>query len=209
MAAVVGNLPVVTVNNATDNYFTNFFKSAVSVDPNVNEAVIGFFQTFTGDKETGNLLAASVIYTASTRGVDPMSIVDELRRLKTGKKTEVKTPVDSAMFNSSYNSYQNANADRTNYTPGQLFYIPLLNVFYELTENYRLIASTKYKAELVTGPQIQEPIYNYYEVQYNFEENELNAYLCMFLNLDRVNTSLLGINNSPKTNKYIQRAILP
>jgi hypothetical protein len=82
-------------------------------------------------------------------------------------------------------------------------------VFYELTENYRLIASTKYKAELVTGPQIEDPIYNYYEVQYNFEENELNAYLCMFLNLDRVNTSLLGINNSPKTNKYIQRAILP
>ena len=38
---------------------------------------------------------------------------------------------------------------------------------------------------------------------------ELDSYLCMFLNLNRVNTSLLGITNVRQTNKYIQRAILP
>lgn len=38
---------------------------------------------------------------------------------------------------------------------------------------------------------------------------ELNAYLCMFLNLNRANTSLLGINNQPVKNKYIERCILP
>jgi hypothetical protein len=37
---------------------------------------------------------------------------------------------------------------------------------------------------------------------------ELNAYLAMFLNLNRKGTSYLGINNQPITNKYIQRAIL-
>jgi len=39
--------------------------------------------------------------------------------------------------------------------------------------------------------------------------NELNAYLTMFLNFNRASTSLLGLSNSPQTNKYIQRAILP
>jgi hypothetical protein len=46
-------------------------------------------------------------------------------------------------------------------------------------------------------------------VTYVTEDNELNAYLTMFLNLNRINTSLLGIGNTPQTNKYIQRAILP
>lgn len=43
----------------------------------------------------------------------------------------------------------------------------------------------------------------------SMEKNQLNAYLCMFLNLDRANTSLLGINNQPVKNKYIERCILP
>jgi len=43
----------------------------------------------------------------------------------------------------------------------------------------------------------------------NMEKNKLNAYLCMFLNLNRVGTSYLGINNQPVRNKYVQRTILP
>lgn len=38
--------------------------------------------------------------------------------------------------------------------------------------------------------------------------SELDAYLTMLLNLNRVGTSLLGLNNSPRTSKYIQRTIL-
>jgi hypothetical protein len=38
---------------------------------------------------------------------------------------------------------------------------------------------------------------------------ELNAYLAMFLNINRAGTSLLGISNSPQTNKFITRAVLP
>lgn len=40
------------------------------------------------------------------------------------------------------------------------------------------------------------------------EPGQLNSYLTMFLNLNRVGTSYLGINNQPITNKYIKRAIL-
>lgn len=38
---------------------------------------------------------------------------------------------------------------------------------------------------------------------------QLNSYLCMFLNLNRVNTSFLGINNDPIKNPYVNRSILP
>jgi hypothetical protein len=40
------------------------------------------------------------------------------------------------------------------------------------------------------------------------EISELDAYLTMFLNLNRVGTSLLGLSNSPQVSPYIQRAIL-
>lgn len=38
--------------------------------------------------------------------------------------------------------------------------------------------------------------------------SELDAYLTMLLNFNRVGTSLLGLNNSPRTGTYIQRTIL-
>lgn len=36
---------------------------------------------------------------------------------------------------------------------------------------------------------------------------QLDAYLCMFLNLNRVGTSLLGVNTTPIKNKYVERCI--
>jgi len=38
---------------------------------------------------------------------------------------------------------------------------------------------------------------------------ELNAYITMFLNLNRVGTSFLGVKNSPRVSKYVKRMILP
>ena len=37
---------------------------------------------------------------------------------------------------------------------------------------------------------------------------EINLYLAMFMNLNRVGTSLVGINNQPVQNKYVTRTIL-
>lgn len=39
--------------------------------------------------------------------------------------------------------------------------------------------------------------------------NQLNAYLVAFLNLNRVSTSLLGVQNQPKISKYVKRSIIP
>ena len=38
---------------------------------------------------------------------------------------------------------------------------------------------------------------------------EIDLYLAMFLNLNRVGTSYLGINNRPRTGKYVARMIRP
>ncbi len=38
--------------------------------------------------------------------------------------------------------------------------------------------------------------------------SEVDAYLTMFLNLNRSGTSLLGLTNSPRTSKYVIRTIL-
>ena len=41
------------------------------------------------------------------------------------------------------------------------------------------------------------------------ETEELNSYVVMFLNLNRAGTSYLGINNTPRVSKYVQRMIMP
>lgn len=116
-----GNLPA-SNTNATTDYFNNFFKTGLTTTQNIDDAVIGYFQSITGSKESGTTLASSVIYTALSQGIDPMQLIDEFKKL---------------------------------------------------------------------------------------DKNELNAYLTMFLNINRAGTSLLGISNSPTTNKYVARAILP
>jgi hypothetical protein len=119
---IYGNLPPsITTNNTTD-FFNSFFTQSGTFSENVNDAVVGYFQEVTGDKDAGITLAAAVLYTAQTQGVNPMELLDEFRKLSPG---------------------------------------------------------------------------------------ELNAYLTMFLNINRNGTSLLGLSNSPQTSKYITRAVLP
>lgn len=119
---IYGNLPP-RPTTGTTNYFENFFNNATKgTSSNVNEAIIGYFQSVTGSVESGTTLAGSVLYVALDQGLDPMTLIDDFRKM---------------------------------------------------------------------GPQ------------------ELNAYLTMVLNLNRVGSSLLGLSNSPQLNAYIQRAVLP
>lgn len=115
------NLPPKSTSNKTTEYFNSFFDAELHTSQNIDDAVIGYFQTITGNKDSGRTLAATVLFTALSQGIDPMTIVDEFRTLA---------------------------------------------------------------------------------------PNELNAYLTVFLNINRANTSLLGLGLTPQTNKYIQRAIL-
>lgn len=116
-----GNLPVADNNNETQKYFNNFFKSDLRTSPEIDDAVVSFFETLTGNRDSARTLASSVLFTALNQGISPMEIIDQFRKVP---------------------------------------------------------------------------------------PNELNSFMAMFLNLDRIPTSLLGITNTPQPNKYIQRAIL-
>jgi hypothetical protein len=120
------NLSSVSLANnkstAQNKYFNNYFVTPNTISSNQNDAVVAYFQQVTGgNKQSAAILASTVIYTAMSQGVDPMSIVQQFQALKPG---------------------------------------------------------------------------------------ELNVYLAMFLNLNRVGTSLVGVNNQATQNKYITRAIL-
>jgi hypothetical protein len=150
------NLPGISNKNATTRYFNNYFGPDVTVAQNLDNAVLGIFESVTGNKESAKVLASAVLYTAITQNIDPMTIVEELQALARRNQTAT----DSLR----YTNNQQQNSDK--------YAIP--------------------------GPII---------TQNNFIE--VNAYLAMFLNLSRANTSLLGITNEPPRSRYVERAILP
>lgn len=80
--------------------------------------------------------------------------------------------------------------------------------FEEVTSGDSQAASVLSSAVIYTSvAQGQNPM----EVLTEFSKlprGQLNDYLAMFLNLNRVGTSFLGINNQPMISKYVQRSIL-
>ena len=87
--ATSGNLPPNTNVNSTTEYFNNYFVDRFTTSPNINDAVTGYFQSVTGDTEAGKTLASTVIYTALSQGLDPMSLIDEFKKSKAGKISRV------------------------------------------------------------------------------------------------------------------------
>jgi hypothetical protein len=88
MAAIYGNLPPTAKqqSDATVNYFNNIGASTPSISPNANGAVVAYFQDLTGDIETGNAMAATVIYTALQQHLDPVALVEQLKTLSDKNK---------------------------------------------------------------------------------------------------------------------------
>ena len=85
------NLPPIESTNNTTEFFNNFFVQTTNTSENINDAVIGYFQTLTGDKDTGITLAASVLYTAATQGLTPMEVIDQFRKLSPGELNDYLT----------------------------------------------------------------------------------------------------------------------
>lgn len=110
------------INSSADEFFNNFFQPNFNISPNLNEAVIGFFEKITENTESARVLASAVVYTSLAQRVNPMEFI------------------------------------------------------------------TKFK---------------------NMTSIEAINYVSMFLNLNRVGTSFLGVNNQPKPSKYIARTIRP
>lgn len=170
MSATSGNLPTNDGLNQTQQYFNNFYVQQPTVGPGENDAVVAYFQMITGDKETGKTLAGAVVYTCIQQSLDPLAVVEQLKRFS--DKNRLTSPT--------YSSETNKDAVDT-------------DVYNSQTGTW----SSSGKRYAKPGPS----------VPYN-NLSELDAYLTMLLNLNRVGTSLLGLTNSPRTGKYIQRTIL-
>jgi hypothetical protein len=233
MAVIPGNLPTdVGQPQSTTAFFNNYYTQTPSVSAATNDTVVAYFQSITGDVDAGKTLAAAVIYTATQQNLDPVGLVQELKKLsdKNLANLPVITPLTETVI-TEYNNYQDVLENLTSYPEGQLFYLPELDIFYKST-NGTIVSPAGYQAQK-QALQGETVIYNFSFVSYTAGKysqrtsataddpyakpgpsvaynsiSEVNAYLTMFLNLNRSGTSLLGLSNSPLTSKYITRTIL-
>ena len=75
--------------NATSSaqtYFNNYYNGKLNITSNQNDAVIAYFQKVTnGNTQSAQILASTVIYTAISQGLDPMSIVQQFQAVPQGE----------------------------------------------------------------------------------------------------------------------------
>lgn len=198
--ALNGNLPKPDNVNSTTEYFNNYFSDRFTTSPNINDAVIGYFQSVTGDVDSGKALAATVIYTALSQGLDPMSLVDEFRKLKAGRRVEVKTPIPNSSVIDSFTSYNQIVGDKNKYPVGQLFYVSSKNIFYrsyyaEISIQQPLVIQTSFADQtIVTTVATKTSAHIYFGV------GSLLGYV-----LDGVEAPVLNLEKG-KTYKFDQSA---
>ena len=127
------------------------------------------------------------------------------------------------MANPTYNPQQPSNLDSSgtnqttryfnnfftpNYTVSQNTNDAILSFFEQQTGN---LASAKLLAQAVINTaqsQRVEPLTLLDEFQ-KLPQGQINAILALYLNSSRVNTSLLGLKNTPPTSSYVSRTIIP
>jgi len=68
-----------------NKYFNNFFDIPIQVSTNINSAVITYFEQIADNKESAKALASAVIYTSLKQGIDPMSTLDEFKKMPVGE----------------------------------------------------------------------------------------------------------------------------
>jgi hypothetical protein len=104
-----------------EQYFNNLFQPTLNVPVDAESAILSYFESVTGDKESAKNLTNAVVFTSLASGSTPMKILADFKKVPPG---------------------------------------------------------------------------------------ELNLYLATFLNLNRINTSLLGLTNQPRASVFVKRSIL-
>lgn len=84
----------------------------------------------------------------------------------------------------------------------------ILSVFEKITlnaESAKILASSVVYTSMVQ----KVPVMQVVDRLRSMTVDESANYLSLFLNLNRVGTSFVGVHNRPKIGKYVQRSILP
>jgi hypothetical protein len=63
-----------------NKYFNNFFANDFSVG-SANDAIVAYFEKYTGNATSGKALASAVLYTAQAQNLDPMVVLTEFQRM--------------------------------------------------------------------------------------------------------------------------------
>lgn len=89
MAAIPSNLVgpnfLVNQSSSTQTYFNNYFTKNYSISTNANDAIVSYFETVTNNTSSAQSLAAAVIYTSLSREIDPMTVLEQFKRLSPGE----------------------------------------------------------------------------------------------------------------------------
>jgi len=68
-----------TQNNG-NKFFNNFFAGDFSIGA-ADDAIVAYFEKYTGNAASGRALAAAVIYTARAQNIDPMQVMSDFQAL--------------------------------------------------------------------------------------------------------------------------------
>jgi hypothetical protein len=80
---LVGPDTSVSQNDAR-KYFNNFYSEPFEIGP-ADDAIVGFFEQYTGNKKSAKNLAAVVVYTAKAQNIDPMLVLSEFQSMPRGQ----------------------------------------------------------------------------------------------------------------------------
>lgn len=70
--------------NDARRYFNNFYSKTFEVGP-ADDAIVGFFEQYTGNKKSAKNLAAVVLYTSQAQNLDPMVVLSQFQQLPKGQ----------------------------------------------------------------------------------------------------------------------------
>lgn len=68
-----------------NTYFNNLSNPPISVATNVSHAVLSFFEEYTGNKQSAEVLASAVIFTSASQGINPMETLQEFMNMPKGQ----------------------------------------------------------------------------------------------------------------------------
>lgn len=68
-------------NTPPTKYFNNYFEKDLRVSPNVDAAVLAYFESVCENRDAAKALASAVIYTSQTQRVNPMQTLKEFTAL--------------------------------------------------------------------------------------------------------------------------------
>jgi hypothetical protein len=74
-----------TARPDTDTYFSNVYKPLFNASPDQASALQTYFEGVTLDKESARLLTTSVIFTALSQNINPMTILADFKKLNQGE----------------------------------------------------------------------------------------------------------------------------